>query len=101
MKTFRNCELRFYRVSVSRTFGRILLPLPDGREACVALRTLERFRRRRSLVVFCDEVYHVLESQQVNELSVGRIGDEMHLWWRGFWWWNLQKQKKAHLTNIC
>lgn len=37
-----------------------------------------------------------LQAQQVDEFRIVRIGDKMHLGWRGLRWWNLHTK----VTNI-
>jgi hypothetical protein len=36
------------------------------------------------LVLVQDLAHALLQTQQANEFGVGRVGNEMHLWWRGF-----------------
>jgi hypothetical protein len=33
----------------------------------------------------------LLQAHQTNELCVGRVWDEVHLWWGRLGWWNLEK----------
>jgi len=56
----------------------------------MTLGTTEGFRHRRGVGVKVEDAIHtLLQSRQVDELGVGGVWDEMHFWWRRFWWRDL------------
>ena len=68
---------------------RSFIPFPKRRKVGAALRTDERDGRSRVVGALRQPVHHSLQSQQVDEFRIVRIGNKVHLWRRRLWWRNL------------
>ena len=79
---------------------RRFLPLPNRREVSLALRALKRLWWRRYSRLFCNEVHHVLQSDQVYEFWIRGTWHEVHLWRRWLGRWDLQ-QRLLQLLPQC
>ncbi len=67
------------------------VPFPRRREVRAALATTEWNWLYAILFVFIEDLADaLLEPEQADELCVGRVRDEVHLWWRWFGWWDLK-----------
>ena len=74
---------------------RVFIPLPRGGKVGLALGASEWYRHAGGRCVQVqDPVHTLLQPGQVNKLCVGRVGDEMHFWWRGLGWWDLKASLK-------
>ena len=74
-----------------------LVPLPCGSEVCAALAADEGCGHGRGHgVKVQDPVNALLQPGQVDELSVRRVRDEVHLRRRGLGGWDLEKSKLNH-----
>lgn len=70
------------------------VPFPGGSEIRCTLAASEWDGLNRVLLVLVQDLAHaLLQTEQANELRVGRVGDEMHLWGWRFGWRNLEKSK--------
>ena len=76
------------------------VPLPCWGEVCVALATTKWYRLRTRTFIFvqvCTNTF--FQSKQIYELTIGRIGNEMHFRWRGLGWRYLKKYSSIMLNR--
>lgn len=69
------------------------LPFPNRSKVQITLTATVRLWWQRHLCFLSEEVDHVLQTDQIYEICIARIGNKVHFWRRRFWWRNLVKEK--------